>query len=111
MDRLDLELYAERLARLVERTADDLADARLRLAWADLEADFEPVLTGADAERLRAIGVLAPLEITDVARRAVVERAEDLAVLHRLQALVERRRASAQPGTGVTATSRPPSSS
>lgn len=111
MDRLDIELYAERLARLVEHTADDLADARLRLAWADLEADVGSELPTGDAERLRGLGVLASPDAGDAAGRSVRERSRDLAALHRLQALVERRRAGPQAGTGVTATSRPPSSS
>lgn len=109
MDRLDLELYAERLARLVTTAADDLADARLRLAWAELEDDLAPVLAPGDAERLRAIGALTHLEAGAVARRAVAERTADLAALHRLQALVEGRRGRTQ--AGVMATSRPPSSS
>ena len=109
MDRLDLELYAERLARLVACAADDLADARLRLAWAELEDELAPGLAPDDAERLRGIGALAHASAGDVARRAVEERAADLAALHRLQTLVEGRRGRAQ--AGVTATSRPPSSS
>jgi len=52
MDRLDLELYAERLARLVTCAADDLADARLRLAWAELEDELAPGLAP-DALRAR----------------------------------------------------------
>lgn len=109
MDRLDLELYAERLARLVTCAADDLADARLRLAWAELEDELTPGLAADDAVRLRGIGALSHAEAGEVARRAVDERAADLAALHRLQALVEGRRGRGQ--AGVTATSRPPSSS
>ena len=56
MDRLDLELYAERLARHAERTADDLADARLREAWWELEQTARPQLTAADVAVVATAG-------------------------------------------------------
>lgn len=112
MDRLDVELYAERLARLVQRAADDLADARLRQAWCDLERGLRGDLDGADAARLEALGVLRPATAVDAVDRAVRERADDLAALQRLQAGVERRRAGArQVVTGAIAMRSPPSSS
>ena len=37
MPRIELELYADRLARHAERLRDDVDGARLRLAWAELE--------------------------------------------------------------------------
>ncbi len=95
MDRLDLELYAERLARHVERAADDLADARLRCAWAELERDVEQVLDPRDIDRLRALGVVLDRAVAEAAARSVRERAEDLAAMQRLQAVVECRRAGA----------------
>jgi hypothetical protein len=80
MDRLDVELYAERLARHAERAADDLADARLREAWCELERGVRATLGAADCARLEALGVLTP---TDAA--AAVGRA----AIHRLQVAVE----------------------
>ncbi len=110
MDRLDVELYAERLSRHAARAADDLADARLRLAWCELERDVRQVLAATDVERLRRLGVLTDAGRDDVVAGNVIERSEDLAAIARLQSLVERRRADGCQ-TGVTARSRPPSSS
>ena len=39
VDRLDLELYADRLARHADRLADEIAAARLRLSWQLIEHD------------------------------------------------------------------------
>ena len=108
MDRLDVELYAERLARHAERAADDLADARLRQAWCDLERELREGLAAADVARLEAIGLLLPPSAAAASDRAVQERARDLAAIHRLQAAVERSR---QVVTGAMASRRPPSSS
>ena len=112
MDRLDVELYAERLARHVERAADDLADARLRAAWCELEQRVRVALTPADAARLERLGILLAAGAGEAHARAVRERVADLAALHLLQALVERERAALrQVVTGAIAISRPPSSS
>ena len=64
MDRLDLELYADRLARHASRLADELAAARLRLTWAELERERA---RGARGRALAAAGV---------ARRARAGRCE-----------------------------------
>lgn len=112
MDRLDIELYAERLARHVERAADALADARLREAWWELESAARPSLALLDAERLETLGLLLTPTTASAIMRSVGERAKDLAAIHRLQAIVERQRAEARQGViGVTATSSPPSPS
>ena len=112
MDRLDVELYAERLARQAERAAADLADARLLAAWHELERGLRDDLPTADALRLERLGLLLAPAAGDDAERAVRERACDLAAVQRLQALVERARAEArQVVTGAIATSRPPSPS
>ena len=112
MDRLDVELYAERLARHAERAADDLADTRLRAAWCELERDLRRGLDEADAARLEGLGLLLPPPAADAVARAVAERTRDLQAIQRLQAAVERRRAEArQVVTGAIATRRPPSSS
>lgn len=111
MDRLDLELYAERLARHAERAADDLADARLRETWWELEQTARPDLTVADAARLEGLGLLISPPTAAVIARAVEERRRDLAAIHRLQAVVERQRAAARQAGGERAISSPPSSS
>ena len=112
MDRLDIELYAERLARHAERTADDLADARLREAWWELEQKARRGLTAADVARLEGLGLLLSPPLAAAIGRGVVERTRDLTAIHRLQAIVERQRAAAhQAVSGEMAISRPPSSS
>ena len=112
MDRLDIELYAERLARHVERAADELADARLREAWWELESAARPSLSARDVERLETLGLLLTPPVASTITRSVGERVADLAAIHRLQAIVEQQRAEVrQVQTGVTTTSSPPSSS
>ncbi|MGI9117796.1 MAG: hypothetical protein ACR2JV_09230 [Gaiellales bacterium] len=113
MDRLDVELYAERLARHVEWAADELADARLRAAWLELEHEARTRVDARDWRRLEELGIVMPEAAAGAVDRAVAERTRDLAVLHRLQAIVERRRAGARQatGSGAIATSSPPSSS
>lgn len=111
MDRLDLELYAERLARHAERTADDLADARLREAWWELEQDARTQLTAADVARLEGLGLLLAPPAAAAVGRSVAERTRDLSAIHRLQAIVERQRAAVRQAGGEMAIRRPPSSS
>ncbi|MSO47333.1 MAG: hypothetical protein EXQ67_04510 [Thermoleophilia bacterium] len=110
MDRLDIELYAERLARHAQRAADELADARLREAWWELESAARLSLSPSDAERLEALGLLLAPPTASSIRRGVGERVADLAAIHGLQVIVERQRAESRQGAiGVTATSNPPS--
>jgi hypothetical protein len=90
MDRLDLELYADRLSRHEDRLADDVAAARLRLAWAELERRARGELGAGDALRLEALGVLQPAA-TGADERALIERrSTQIDALARLQAFVER---------------------
>jgi len=90
MDRLDLELYADRLARHAERLADDIAAARLRIAWARFEALARTRLSAEDGLRLESVGVLgAAPGATEDDRRLVERRRGQLEAAQRLQALVE----------------------
>jgi hypothetical protein len=77
MDRLDLELYADRLARHASRLADELAAARLRLTWAELE-------------RSESLGVLAQVDAGGADEALLVRRREQLEALAALQVYVER---------------------
>jgi hypothetical protein len=89
MSRIELELYADRLARHSERIRDDVDGARLRLAWAALEQRVRPGLGARDAAVLDALGVLVTVD--DAAERRLLERRlAQLGALERLQALVER---------------------
>ena len=89
MDRLDLELYAERLAHYRERILDDLAHARMRESWSDFEDSARDRLDPHETARLVALGVLAPEGAAVAARETTAERAADLVVLEHLQLLVE----------------------
>lgn len=91
MDRLDLELYADRLARHADRLADEIAAARLRLAWSELERDARTRIGTSRSAVLEAVGVLAaPVEHGDDTR--LIERRESqLAALGELAAYVEER--------------------
>ena len=88
MDRLDLELYADRLARDAQRVADELAAARLRLSWAGFEVWARDRLGADDCRLLEAVGALRGGATAD--DEALVERRRrQLAAIGRLQALVE----------------------
>lgn len=89
MSRLDIELYKERLARHAERVAEELADARMILAWADLEQQMLPNLSGTEVARLEGMGILSTSERWDAASRSVNERERDLHAIHRMQVLVK----------------------
>ncbi len=92
MDRLDLELYAERLGAYRERILDALADARMREGWRDFEADARIALTASEVTRLEQMGVLARPDCPVDSRDEVRERTADLAALDRLLVRVERER-------------------
>ena len=92
MERLDLELYAERIGAYRERVLDALADARMRNAWRDFETEARADLEPAEVRRLETLGVLAAPELADGGRNEARERAADLAALDRLLTLVERER-------------------
>ena len=90
MERLDLELYADRLARHAERLADDVDAARLRLVWGELERRARADLGAADSMRLEALGVHGPPGGGGEDRTLIERRGLQLAALKRLQAHVER---------------------
>jgi hypothetical protein len=96
MDRLDVELYADRVARHAERLADEVAAARLRLAWAALEGAARGELAAGDALVLEAIGVLGTVVIADD-EALIHRRRRQLEALDRLQAIVEQRLAELRP--------------
>jgi hypothetical protein len=80
MDRLDLELYADRLARHSDRLSDDLEAARLRMSWAVLEQDARAALGARRTALLEAVGVLAGEASGDDAA-LVARRRQQLAAL------------------------------
>jgi hypothetical protein len=97
VSRIELELYADRLARQAERLRDDIDGARLRLAWSGLEQRVRPELGARDAAVLEALGVLVTVD--DAAERRLLERRlAQLGALERLQALVERELEAARGG-------------
>jgi hypothetical protein len=90
MDRLDLELYADRLARHASRLADELAAARLRLTWAELERAAREELGAGRSLLLESLGVLAPVDASGADEALLVRRREQLEALAALQVYVER---------------------
>ena len=91
MDRLDLELYADRLARHSDRLSDDLEAARLRMSWATLERDARAALGARRTALLEAVGVLADDAAGDEDAGLVARRRQQLGALEALQAHVETR--------------------
>jgi hypothetical protein len=90
MDRLDLELYADRLARHASRLDDELAAARLRLTWAELERSARTELGAGLALLLESLGVLAQADASAADEALIARRCEQLRALTALQAYVER---------------------
>jgi hypothetical protein len=89
MARLELELYADRLSRHAERLRDDIDGARLRIAWAGIEAVARAELGARDVAVLEAIGALVQPDAA-AERRVLERRIRQLESVERLQALVER---------------------
>jgi hypothetical protein len=89
MARLELELYADRLSRHAERLRDDIDGARLRIAWAGIEAVARAELGSRDVAVLEALGALVGADAA-AERRLLERRIRQLDSLERLQALVER---------------------
>ncbi len=88
MDRLDLELYADRIARHADRLNDELGAARLRLSWNAFEARSRERLGPEDTLLLESIGVLVTCD--EESDRTMARRRErQLAALGRLQVMVE----------------------
>ncbi|HEY1480132.1 MAG TPA: hypothetical protein VGF46_08890 [Gaiellales bacterium] len=97
MDRLDLELYADRLARHSDRLSDDLEAARLRISWGELEREARVALGARRASLLEAVGVIADGSSDDDAA-LVARRRQQLGALEALQAHVEMRIAEGATG-------------
>ena len=91
MDRLDLELYADRLARHADRLSDDLEAARLRMSWAVLEQDARAALGARRTALLEAVGVMADDGTSDDDAALIARRRQQLGALEALQAHVEMR--------------------
>ena len=91
VDRLDLELYADRLARHADRLADEISAARLRLSWQLIERDARAELSADETARLEAVGVLGTPEGSDQDTRLIERRHDQLAAISRLQEIVERK--------------------
>jgi hypothetical protein len=89
MARLELELYADRLSRHAERLRDDVDGARMRIAWAGIEAVARAELGTRDVAVLEAIGALVQADAA-AERRLLERRIRQLESVERLQALVER---------------------
>jgi hypothetical protein len=89
MARLELELYADRLSRHAERLRDDVDGARMRIAWAGIEAVARAELGTRDVAVLEAIGALVQADAA-AERRLLERRIRQLESIERLQALVER---------------------
>jgi hypothetical protein len=90
MDRLDLELYADRLARHASRLADELAAARLRLTWAALEREARVELGAGRSLLLESLGVLAQADAGAADEALLARSREQLEALAALQVYVER---------------------
>jgi hypothetical protein len=91
MDRLDLELYADRLARHSDRLSDDLEAARLRLAWSALEREARLALGARQSALLEAVGVIAAGSGQEDDAALVARRRQQLGALEALQSHVEMR--------------------
>jgi hypothetical protein len=102
MDRLDLELYADRLARHSDRLSDDLEAARLRISWSALEREARLALGARQAALLEAVGVIADGTASDDDAALVARRRQQLGALEALQAHVEMRIAELVRGGGAT---------
>jgi hypothetical protein len=89
MARLELELYADRPSRHAERLRDDVDGARMRIAWAGIEAVARAELGTRDVAVLEAIGALVQADAA-AERRLLERRIRQLESVERLQALVER---------------------
>ena len=89
MGRIELELYADRLARHAERLRDDVEGGRMRIEWSRLERRAREELGQRDSAVLEALGVLGA-DDEQAERRLIDRRLRQLRAVERLQALVER---------------------
>lgn len=104
MQRIELELYADRVCRQAERLRDDIDAARMRIAWSRFEHTARDGLSRTDAAMLEALGVFAGVD-EHAERRLLDRRLRQLACVESYQALVERALADARDAIN------PPSSS
>jgi len=89
MGRIELELYADRLARHAERLRDDVEGGRMRIEWSRLEQRARDELGQRDSAVLEALGVLGA-DDEQAERRLIDRQLRQLRAVERLQALVER---------------------
>jgi hypothetical protein len=89
-DRLDLELYGDRLARHPARLTEEISAARLRLASYSLEREAHRELGAAAWAQLEAIGVISS-EPSNGDEALVTRRLSQLAALTELVEFVELR--------------------
>jgi histidine ammonia-lyase len=105
---VDLAVYADALAGEAAALSARIERARCRLRQAELEREAREELPASVVAKLEWIGLLRPVD--DAPLRCAVEAwAAALDALEELQAWVEERAAEAE--RGLSATSRPPSSS
>jgi hypothetical protein len=100
MERIDLELYADRLATHAGRLADDLSAARLRVSWREIEQAARSRLNAEDLRALEAVGVIEPVTVHEDDDRLAERRRSQLDALLRLQLLVEELRDVQRRGSG-----------
>ncbi len=91
VDRLDLELSADHLARHADRLADEISAARLRLSWHLIERNARCKLAADETARLEAVGVLGAPDGSDQDARLIERRHDQLAAISRIQEIVERK--------------------
>lgn len=58
LDRLDLQLYADRLARQAARLVDEMQACRLRIAWREIEKDARCNLPAEQMDALESLGIV-----------------------------------------------------
>jgi hypothetical protein len=104
MGRIQIELYADRLARHAERLRDDIDGARMRIAWARFELAARARLGDAELAALEAVGALVGAD-EEAERRLMRRRLRQLEAVERLQSLVEEELSAASEASS------PPSSS
>ena len=105
MGRIELELYADRLARHAERLRDDVDGGRMRIEWSRLERRAREELGQRDSAVLEALGVPGA-DDEQAERRLIDRRLRQLRAVERLQALVEREIESNRSSPGAVGSER-----
>lgn len=88
MTRIELELYAERIARHAERLRDEIEGARIHVSWSRFEHGARERLGVRDSAMLDGLGVFVGLD-EEAERRLIERRLRQLRAVERLQSLVE----------------------